>query len=180
MDMSDAEWRRFRLKDGHVLLNEGQTPELLGRPAVYRGEPPEVAYTNSLIRFRAGAGVLPEWALLVFRSHMHTRRLMRESQITTNIAHLAAGRFKTVEFPVRPVHEQQQRVCWAREQLDACGRLRKAVAQCTSNSSALRRSILAAAFAGRLVPQDPDDEPASKLLERIEDQRTVAPSPRMN
>jgi type I restriction enzyme, S subunit len=49
MDMTDAEWERFMLRDGDVLLNEGQTPELLGRPAIYRGEPPEVAFTNSLI-----------------------------------------------------------------------------------------------------------------------------------
>ena len=38
-------------------------------------------------------------------------------------------------------------------------------------SAAQRQNILRAAFAGQLVPQDPNDEPASMLLERIRDQR---------
>lgn len=69
-----------------MLLNEGQTPELLGRPAMYRGEPPGVAFTDSLIRFNAGERVDPEFALLVFRRHMRAGRFKRESRITTNIA----------------------------------------------------------------------------------------------
>lgn len=39
----------------------------------------------------------------------------------------------------------------------------------------LRRSLLAEAFAGRLVPQDPADEPASVLLEQIRAERTETP-----
>ena len=97
-----------------ILLNEGQTPELLGRPAMYRGEPPEVAFTNSLLRFRAGPGIEPDWALVVFRHHMHSGRFTRESRITTNIAHLSAARFKPVEFPVPPIEEQRRIV----EELD--------------------------------------------------------------
>lgn len=174
MDMTDAEWERFKLRDGDVLLNEGQSPELLGRPAIYRGEPAAVAFTNSLIRFQANDDVDPEWALLVFRSHMHNRRFMRESQITTNIAHLAAGRFKTVEFPLPPLDEQRARVAEARAGLEACARLRGEVVGGRKRSAGLRRSILTAAFSGQLVPQDPDDEPASVLLERIRADRAAA------
>lgn len=39
----------------------------------------------------------------------------------------------------------------------------------------LTQSILAKAFRGELVPQDPNDEPASELLARIQAQRTAAP-----
>jgi type I restriction enzyme S subunit len=167
MDMTEAEWGRFRLRDGDVLLNEGQSPEFLGRPAIYRGDPPAVAFTNSLIRFRANADVDPEWALLVFRSHMHNRRFMRESQITTNIAHLAAGRFKTVEFPLPPLDEQQSRVADARARLEGCARLRREIATSKKRSRVLRRAVFAAAFRGSLVPQDPNDEPAAMLLKLI-------------
>ncbi len=99
-------FERFKLHPGDVLLNEGQTPELLGRPAIYRGYPESVAFTNSLIRFQAGPDVTPEWALLVFRHYMHSGRFKRESRITTNIAHLSATRLKAVEFPVPPLDEQ--------------------------------------------------------------------------
>lgn len=101
-------YERFKLHPGDVLLNEGQTPELLGRPAIYRGIPQDVAFTNSLIRFQAGPLITPEWALLVFRHHMHSGRFKRESRITTNIAHLSATRLKSVEFPVPPLDEQRR------------------------------------------------------------------------
>jgi type I restriction enzyme S subunit len=108
MHFAEDEFERFRLKVGDVLLNEGQSPHLLGRPAIYRGEPPNVAFTNSLIRFRASSAVMPEWALVVFRHHMHSRRFMREARITTNIAHLSLSRLSRVEFPIPPLAEQKR------------------------------------------------------------------------
>lgn len=174
MDMSDAEWEKYRLNVGDVLLNEGQSPELLGRPAIYRGNPPNVAFTNSLIRFQAGPDVEPEWALLVFRSHMHSRRFMRESKITTNIAHLAAGRFKTVEFPVPPKEEQRARVTSARAALEKTSCLRAALDAGFARARSLRQSILSAAFTGNLLPQDPNDESASVLLDRIRSEHAAA------
>ena len=166
MDMTDAEWERYRLRDGDVLLNEGQSPEFLGRPAIYRGRPPDTAFTNSLIRFRANEDIDPEWALLVFRSHLHNRRFMRESQITTNIAHLSAERFKTVEFPIPPLDEQQARVADARLRLEGCARLRAEVAAGRRRSAILRRSVLAAALSGRLILRDQDQGAGSRLLDR--------------
>lgn len=167
-------FERSRLAIGDILLNEGQTPELLGRPAMYRGEPPEVAFTNSLLRFRAGPGIEPDWALLVFRHHMHSGRFTRESRITTNIAHLSAARFKPVEFPVPPI-EEQRRVVEEFDRLSsfmaACER---AVVAALARSAALRRSVLKAAFEGRLVPQDSSDEPASILLKRIQAERATS------
>jgi type I restriction enzyme S subunit len=108
MDFSGV-FDRYRLHPGDVLLNEGQTPELLGRPAIYRGEPADCAFTNSLIRFRPNPDVLSEWALLVFRHYMRTGRFTRESRITTNIAHLSLGRLKSIEFPI-PTTEEQRRI----------------------------------------------------------------------
>jgi type I restriction enzyme, S subunit len=116
MTFSDEEFERYRLRPGDVLLNEGQSPHLLGRPAIYRGQPPDVAFTNTLIRFRPRSMVTPEWALAVFRHHMRSRRFMRESRITTNIAHLSAKRFSTVEFPVPPLAEQRRIVALLEEQ----------------------------------------------------------------
>lgn len=166
MDFSDDEWERYRLHYGDILLNEGQSPEFLGRPAMYRGSPPGVAFTKSLLRFQAGSGIDPDWALLVFRSHMHSRRFMQESRITTNIAHLAAVRFKAVEFPVPPMDEQLARVRIARDGLDACERVRQAVLRNKRRSEQLRKAVLSAAFAGRLTPEV-GDEPTEEPIEQF-------------
>jgi len=141
---------RFRLLPGDVLLNEGQTPELLGRPALYRGHPSEVAFTNSLLRFQASTVVLPEFALLVFRRHMHAGRFTKESRITTNIAHLSAARLKPIEFPIPPMRVQEEVVNRAEQQLSALTRLGVETAAARSRSAGLRRSLLGAAFSGWL------------------------------
>jgi len=147
-------FERSLLAPGEILLNEGQTPELLGRPAMYRGDPPDVAFTNSLLRFKSRPGIQPEWALLVFRNHMHSGRFTRESRITTNIAHLSAARFKPIEFPVPPTTEQGRIVDEVERQfsfIDACERT---VEGGVARSAALHRAVLKAAFEGDLVPQD--------------------------
>ena len=167
MHFDESEFEKFRLRSGDVLLNEGQSPELLGRPAIYRGDPPDVAFTNSLIRFVPKPGITSEWALLVFRRHMHSGRFQEESRITTNIAHLALGRFRTVEFPVPPLEVQDRIVASTRNALDVIDRQVDNIDCAMAAIRALRRSILAAAFSGKLVPPDPNDEPASVLLERI-------------
>lgn len=122
MNFEPEEFKRYRLQPGDVLLNEGQSPELLGRPAIYRGKPADTAFTNSLIRFQGEDGIAPEWALVVFRRHMHYGRFSQESRITTNIAHLSANRFKTVEFPVPPADEQRRIVESLRLHLEAVDR----------------------------------------------------------
>lgn len=108
MDFPPDQYVRFKLEPGDILLNEGQSPEWVGRPAMYRGELPGACFTNSLIRFRPYPGIDGKYALLLFRHHLHSRRFMREARITTNIAHLSSSRFASVEFPVPPLSEQQR------------------------------------------------------------------------
>jgi type I restriction enzyme S subunit len=151
MHWPDGVFERFQLRVGDVLLNEGQSPEYLGRPAIYRGEPPDTAFTNSLIRFQANERVLPEFALLVFRRHMRAGRFKRESRITTNIAHLSAARLKQVEFPIPPLDEQRQIVSATRDRLDGVKRLATDIASSSVGLDAMRRSLLAAAFRGDLT-----------------------------
>ncbi|MGX1909158.1 restriction endonuclease subunit S [Streptomyces phaeochromogenes] len=170
MDFSGI-FEKYRLKPGDVLLNEGQSPHLVGRPALYRGNPPAVAFTNSLLRFQAREDVLSEWALLVFRRHLHARRFMREVRITTNIAHLSSKRLKTVEFPIPPLGEQKRLVQRSEELFSGVDALEKAVKVGLRRANHLRQSLLDHAFSGRLVPQDPSDEHASKLLARIHTER---------
>lgn len=167
-DVMEMHWpgesfERFRLNEDEILLNEGQTPDLLGRPALYRGDPPDVAFTNSLIRFVAGPDVLPEFALLVFRRHMHAGRFKRESRITTNIAHLSVTRLKSVEFPVPPLEEQRRIVDTAQAQFSAVSALANQSEIIARRTDVLRRSVLSAAFEGRLTSRHED----SGLIEEL-------------
>jgi len=175
MNFTPEEYETFALRYGDVLLNEGQSPHLVGRPALYRGELPGGCYTNSLVRFRAHPGVEPKYALTIFRAQMHLQRYMKIAKITTNIAHLGAGRFSNVEFPLAPLPEQRRIVAAIEQHFsrrdDAVATLERVQAKLGQT----RASVLKAAVEGRLVPTEAaqagaegrDYEHASVLLERI-------------
>ncbi|MFE0522245.1 restriction endonuclease subunit S [Streptomyces sp. NPDC058954] len=180
MDFSGV-WEKYRLHTGDVLLNEGQSPHLVGRPALYRGFPKNVAFTNSLLRFKAGDGVLPEWALLVFRRHLHAKRFMQEVRITTNIAHLSAKRLKAVEFPIPPLDVQEKLIQRCDELLGGVTAMEQEINNGLKRADGLRATLLKCAFSGNLVEQLPGDEPASTVLARISAERAavaIAPRPR--
>jgi type I restriction enzyme S subunit len=78
-------------------------------------------------------------------------------------------------LPVPPLPEQGRIVAEVERQMSFIEACERAVDAGLERSAALRRSVLKAAFEGRLVPQDPTDEPASVLLERIRAERAAAP-----
>jgi type I restriction enzyme S subunit len=50
MRFTDTEFQRYHLKTGDILLNEGQSLELVGRSAIYGGAPPKCCFQNTLVR----------------------------------------------------------------------------------------------------------------------------------
>ena len=175
MDFPGKDFERYQLHPGDILLNEGQSPEYLGRPAMYRGELPGACFTNTLIRFQAYPHVTADYALMVFRNHMHSGRYISEGTITTNIAHLGAGRFSEVEFPLPPLAEQHEIVRRVESLFTFADRLEARLATARKQVEQLTPALLAKAFRGELVPQDPADEPAAELLKRLAATRAAAP-----
>lgn len=167
MHFSTEDEAAFKLNYNDILLNEGQSLELVGRPAIYRDELPRACFTNTLVRFRPETDVVPEYALALFRYYMHSGRFQKIATITTNIAHLGAGRFAQLEFPLPSHAEQVEIVQRLSEQFAQTSQQAAAVELGLKQAAAQRQNILNSALAGQLVPQDPNDEPADVLLNRI-------------
>lgn len=175
MNFTPAEFPVYELHEGDILLNEGQSMELVGRPAMYRGELPGACFTNTLVRFQADDRLDRTYSLLVFLAYLKTGRFQQIASITVNIAHLGAGRFAEMAFPLPPLTEQQQIVALVEERLSQIDAAEKTIDAELLRAKRLRQSILKQAFEGKLVPQDPNDEPASVLLERIKAARAAEP-----
>ena len=79
-----------------------------------------------------------------------------------------------ISFPIAPPDEMKQIVRQVDRELNAAAEQERAIEYALKQSAAQRKNILKAAFSGQLVPQDPDDEPAAVLLERIRAQRAAA------
>ena len=152
---------------GDVLLDEGQSKELVGRPAIYRDEVPGACFQNTPIRFRPYPTLSPEFALLVFRAYLRTGRFQKTAQWTTNIAHLGANRFADMHFPLPSASAQAEIVETAERDLTLLANLKIEVVRTQKRAARLKQAILAKAFSGQLVPQDPNEEPAIVLLDRI-------------
>ncbi|WP_124278176.1 restriction endonuclease subunit S, partial [Streptomyces sp. ADI93-02] len=115
MSFSPVERQRYGLEPGDILLNEGQSLELVGRSAIYEGRPSEYCFQNTLIRFRGGADVIPAYAREVFKIWLEDGTFAAIAKKTTSIAHLGGDRFAKLPFPMAPVGQQQRIV----ELLDA-------------------------------------------------------------
>jgi type I restriction enzyme S subunit len=174
MNFTPEEYETYHLKPGDVLLNEGQSLEWVGRAAIFQGEPKGACFQNTLVRFRAGPNVVPEFALLVFRHYLYSQRFRKIARWTTNIAHLGAERFAGLEFPLPPLAEQERIVASTDEQFT---RLDAGVAALKRLQAHLRRyraTVLKAACEGRLVPTEAElarragcrYEPAEEIMQR--------------
>jgi type I restriction enzyme S subunit len=171
MHFEPREVERYELKPGDILLNEGQSKELVGRPAMYRGELPGACFTNSLVRFQASEMVDRTFALQLFLHWLKSGAFLPLAQITTNIAHLGAGRFGEMDFPLPPLNEQRRIVAKLEALQARSRRAREALDAVPPLLEKVRQSILAAAFRGDLTKdwraKHKDVEPASELLKRI-------------
>jgi type I restriction enzyme S subunit len=87
------------------------------------------------------------------------------------------GDLRKLRVPMPSLDVQRRIVAEIDEHLSLIDALRAAVGSAQRRSAALRRAILERAFRGELVPQDPNDEPAAVLLERIRAERAAAPKP---
>jgi type I restriction enzyme S subunit len=167
MNFTPEEFAVFRLLPNDILLNEGQTLDLVGRPAIYRGEIEGACFQNTLVRFRPLQSLVPEYALAVFRHYLHSKRFRQIGKIVTNLAHLGTGRFADLEFPLPPLMEQRRIVRELQRRLAALGRTEKQVSAAGEQTAQLRASTFNCALSGKLVAQRNSDEPAKELLARI-------------
>jgi len=162
----DLEIEKYKLEWGDVLFNRTNSPELVGKTAIYRNERPAI-YAGYLIRIKTNEKLNPEFLNLCLNT-IHAREWCNEVK-TDGVSQSNINAQKLAEFRIdTPSIQEQEEIVNRVEQLftfadKIAARYTKAKAMLDK----LPQSILAKAFRGELVPQDPEDEPANLLLDRI-------------
>jgi type I restriction enzyme, S subunit len=158
------------VRAGDVLVTKMGDPP--GDVALYNG--PDAVITADCIKITPVEGMRAEY----LAEALQTVRAQRQIEsITKGVAQrkVSLGRFRTdVAVPIPDIAQQQRVVERIGAVAEPSGRLLASIERAQRTSSALRRSVLMAAFSGQLAPQDPSDEPASVLLERIAAGRAAA------
>ncbi len=108
MDFDDRDFARYELRTGDILLNEGQSRELVGRCAMFEDQVEGCCFQNTLIRFRCGNQLVPEFAFSYFQFLFYRQTFAAVARQTTSIAHLGADTFQKLFMPVPSVDEQRQ------------------------------------------------------------------------
>ncbi len=177
--LSEAEFVKTRLDAGDILIVEGNgSLDHIGRAAIWGGEVKDCCHQNHLIRWRSKGDVLPKFALYKLLSPQGREQLIDVAKSTTGLHTLSISKISALELP-QPHRLEQTEIVRRVEQLFAfADQLEAKVKDAKTRIDRLTQSILAKAFRGELVPQDPNDEPASVLLERIQAQRGSAPKAR--
>jgi len=180
-DSEDVE--RFTVHRGDILFNRTNSPELVGKAAIYDNAL-QAVFASYLIRVScdvrlASSPFVCSWINSIWgRSWARTVRTDGVSQSNIN-----AAKLKEMPLPLPSLEEQQEIARRVEALFRLANAIEKRVAAATAGAAKLTQSILAKAFRGELVPTEAelarlegrDYEPASALLARI---RTAHESPR--
>jgi type I restriction enzyme, S subunit len=166
------------LEPGDVLIERSNTPELVGTTALFDGQREWAIFPDLLIRVRTNPQLTPEFLTLVLQSP-HSRQYFQQAAqgIAGSMPKIDQDDVRGLEVPVPPLNEQRAVVDVVARDSTLAHAVKAAAAEALQRSRSLRRSVLAHAYRGELIPQDPDDEPASVLVEQIAVERASAPKP---
>lgn len=157
--------RRSAAVPGDVLTNIVGPP--LGKVGVVPPDFPSWNMNQAVVMFRPSVGLRSEFLALALQTRQVLGRLAATARATAGQFNVSLTACRYLPIPVPPLSEQDRIVAEVERQLSFIESAERSIDSALARSEALRRSILKAAFEGRLVPQDPSDQPASALLERI-------------
>ena len=172
IEVPEDEVEKYLLRPGDVLLTEGGDADKLGRAAVWKGEIEECIHQNHIFRARLVEPKIPsQWLVFYANSEQGRNYFLEAAKQTVNLASINLTQLRNCPLPLPPLAEQEQIVAEVEAKLSNITRMEETIEASLKRAEHERQSVLHEAFAGRLVPQDPEDEPASVLLERIREER---------
>ena len=166
----EKEIQKYKLNSGDVLFNRTNSPELVGKTSIYRGEHPAI-FAGYLIKINNFIELDSEYLNYCLNTNYAKNYCWRVKTDGVSQSNINAQKLGKFEVPLCSIEEQKEIVSHVKSLLQAAETIEQQYQETKANLDLLNQSILAKAFRGELVPQNPNDEPASILLERIRAER---------
>lgn len=162
---NDEDIKQYSLKKNDLLFNRTNSSEWVGKTAVYKEERPAI-YAGYLIRVRPIL-ISSDYLNYVMNSSYYRNWCYNVKTDAVNQSNINAQKLSQLMIPVPPLKEQERIIIEIAKWISLIDTIKNSKENLQVIIKQAKSKILGLAIHGKLVPQDPNDEPASELLKRI-------------
>ena len=163
-DYENEKAEAYLLKDGDILF--ARTGATVGKSYLVNNLKEKAIYASYLIRVQTNHYVLPAFVKYFFESGFYWEQVLGNS-VGIGQPNVNGTILSNLELPIPPIMEQKRIVKELGEWLSIIDKIEESKGRIQKVISLAKSKVLDLAIHGKLVPQDPTDEPATELLKRI-------------
>ena len=176
-DSNEVERLTLRAGDLLVIRSNGSV-DLVGKTSIVTPREVGLLFAGYLMRLRVRpTDALPAFVRIWIAAPAQREFIERTSKSTSGVNNLNAEELRSLPLLLPPISEQTEIVRRVEALFALADRIEARCTAARTHAQRLAPQLLAKAFRGELVPQDPTDEPASALLARIAAERSAATTP---
>ena len=162
--IDEIKQQQYLLKENDLVF--ARTGATVGKSFLIQGSIPDAVFASYLIRIVLEKEINAKFVYTFFQSQSYWMQI-HQGKVGSGQPNVNAKILSQITLPLPPLPEQQAIVSEVESRLSVADEVEKTVTAELKRAEQLRQSILKKAFSGKLVPQDPNDESASVLLEQI-------------
>lgn len=163
-DFDENKAKLYLLSDGDILF--ARTGATVGKSYLVQGLTEEAIYASYLIRVQTYDAVLPQYVKFYFESGYYWEQI-EQGSVGVGQPNVNGTILGNLHIPIPPIHEQDRIVSELLKWIGIIDVIELGKTDLRTIIKQVKSKILDLAIHGKLVPQDPNDEPASELLKRI-------------
>ena len=167
--IDEIKQQQYLLKENDLVF--ARTGATVGKSFLIQGSIPDAVFASYLIRIVLEKEINAKFVYTFFQSQSYWMQI-HQGKVGSGQPNVNAKILSQITLPLPPLSEQQAIVSEVESRLSVADKVEKTVTAELKRAGQLRQSILKKAFSGKLVPQNPNDEPASALLERIKAEKS--------
>ena len=162
---NDEDIEQYSLEKNDLLFNRTNSSEWVGKTAIYKEEQPAI-YAGYLIRIKPLL-ISPDYLNTVMNSGYYRDWCYDVKTDAVNQSNINAQKLSQLMIPIPPLKEQERIVAEMDKWISLIDIVKNGKGDLLTVIKQAKSKILDLAIHGKLVPQDPNDEPAIELLKRI-------------